>query len=106
MSEIDVQALEQIRAMAAGRLARMARARNNEPLMEAMAERMKTLMTEITPQVMAPATANARKSVISLEESVEKLEEQIREAGPLQQALLESVRKRTASLKRLLEAVS
>lgn len=106
MSQLDAQALEQVREWALKRLEEEDRRRRLAPLMGAFQQSMQQLMTQVVPDLTADPTANTRKAVLALEKSLEEQPAKLREAEAEVERVLESARLRTASLERWLEELS
>lgn len=103
---IDTETLEELHTLVQARVARLDRRRRNQPLHEALQQRMKAIMNDIVPNLTAGTTADSRKSVLAMEESIERFPERLAAMEEKNAANLARVKERTAVLRGWLEALS
>ena len=106
MNEIDREALEYARNWAKARLHAHERRKQMAPMMEAMSSQVNALTNSVMPDFMVDAVARVRESTLAMEKSAPEHQEKMREAEDRKQKVLASTRRRTQSLRELLEAVS
>ena len=106
MTELDVGALEKLRLALEKRLERQDRWERTRPLREAMGESILNLITNITPELMAPPIAQSRKAALKLQQSLAEFPDRLRESEEEMQRLVNSAKLRTAALRRWLDKLS
>lgn len=106
MTQIDAEAMNELRAALQGRLDRADLHRRNGPLFEAMQQRLHATITKITPALMADPRADVRKSIFNLEKSQAEFPEKLARVDVENAAKLQRIRARTAMLRSWLEALS
>lgn len=106
MNELDEVGLRHIRDWAQTRIDAHDKRQRLAPLRDAMQKQIEAMQTQVVPDLLAETTAQARRSLLSLEESLAKFPERLRDAEAQMDAVLAAAQGRTASLRCLLEALS
>jgi hypothetical protein len=110
MNGIDNENLRKLRDSARQQLEalqeRYDRKQRMKPIMEAMQKQVRSVMTEVTPNLLAGPEAQIRKSTLSFESSLAKFDTKQAEAEAGLESMIASLRLRTAALEKWLEALS
>ena len=106
MSELPSQeALIKLNRSLADRIQRLERWRKTRAMMQNMMGVFSSFNSKIIPDVLAGPSAQTRKSVLTLEESLQNFDSKLKDIDEKYEAMLDQIRQRTALLRAWNEAL-